>query len=108
MGCSCKSVDLFNFGCKCGAFKFENSNHVWFNGVIYSIGKDADEAKKLAEDYLSDFQDYEPGWIIGNGWKNIPDNMSFPLLIEEDFDDEETRLASEWAAFYGPGFLAAI
>ena len=54
MKCKCASRDLFNYGCKCGAFKFENSDHIWFNGTIYSIGKTAEEAELLSKNYLKE------------------------------------------------------
>lgn len=112
MGCICNSSELFNFGCICGAFKSQTENHIWFNGIVYSIAKDAEEAKKLAMEYLSEFQDFDTSWLegelIGNGWVMVKDEEPLPLLIEEDSDVEETRLASEWVEHYGPGFLAAV
>ena len=108
MDCSCESNYLFNFGCHCGAFKFEKSDHIWFNGIIYSIAKNASEAKSLSESYLADFEDFDPDWLTGEGWEIIPDDKPLPLLIADDSDKEETRLAHEWVDYYGPGFLAAI
>jgi hypothetical protein len=108
MDCNCKSSDLFNRGCRCGAFEFEKANHVWFNGIIYSIAKNATEAESLSKEYLTEFEDFEPEWITGDGWQIIPDDKQLPLLITDDSDKEETRLAHEWVEYYGPGFLAAI
>jgi hypothetical protein len=110
MACNCTSNQLFRQGCNCGAFTFERSNHIWFNGVIYSIAKTEDEARRLSTSYLRDFEDFDSAWIDGdgNGWGLIPDDLPLPLLITEDQDTEETRLAYEWVEYYGPGFLASI
>lgn len=108
MDCKCKAIELFATGCKCGAFKFEKSNHVWFNGIIYSIGKTADEAEELSEKYLTEFEDFDPEWVKGDGWKIIPDEEPVSLIVIEESEEEETRFAYEWVDYYGPGFLAAV
>ena len=108
MKCSCKSSDLLNFGCNCGAFSFETSNHVWFNGIIYAVARNEEEAVTLCREFLETYQDFEPEWLTGDGWKPIPDENELPLLITEETDEEEVRLAFEWAEYYGPGFLASI
>ena len=108
MKCKCASRDLFNLGCHCGAFKFEKSDHVWFNGIIYSIAKNANEAESLSETYLTTFEDFDPDWLTGDGWEIVPDDKPLPLLITDESDEEEIRFAHEWVAHYGPGFLAAV
>ena len=106
MKCSCASRDLFNFGCKCGAFHFEISDHVWFNGSIYSIGKTADEAEQLSESYLKDFEDFSPDWLLGD-WQLISDVDPLPIICDDE-DEPETMFAWEWVRYYGPGYLGAI
>ena len=108
MKCSCESKKLLDFGCGCGAFEYEISDHIWCNGIIYAIARTEIEAASLCEDYLSTFDDFDPDWLSGDGWGVIPDNEELPLVIEDDSDDEEVRLASEWIKYYGPGFLAVV
>lgn len=108
MKCSCKSEDLFNIGCRCGAFDFEISDHIWCNNILYAVARSAEEAITLCKEYLSAFEDFDPAWLQGEGWKIIPDNEELPLLIDDESDDEEIRLAWEWIEHYGPGFLAVV
>ena len=108
MDCICDSRELFIFGCRCGAFDFEVTHHVWFNGIIYSIARNPDEATLLARQYLGEFEDFDEEWLKGDGWEIINDEDSLPLFIEEESDDEEIRTAAEWVEYYGPGFLAAV
>jgi hypothetical protein len=83
------------------------SDHVWFNGVIYSIAKTFEEAEQLAYECLHDLPDFDPEWLQGDndGWELIEDDRALTLSFNEE-DEEETLLASEWAKRFGPGFLA--
>lgn len=108
MECSCKSTDLLNFGCSCGAFEFEIHNHIWCNGIVYAIARNEDEAVSLCKEYLSEFEDFDPLWLTGDGWALIPDDNELPLIVDDLGDEEEIRLASEWIDNFGPGFLAVV
>lgn len=106
MKCSCDSYSLFHFGCRCGAFEHENIGHVWFNGIIYCIGRTAEEAKIEVSEELSAYPDFTLQWIEGDGegWRLIDDDE--PLTL--DFSAaKETKFARDWVKMYGSGFLAA-
>lgn len=107
MICECDSFELFYFGCKCGAFQYENRNHLWFNGKIYVIAKTKQQAIDFTLRDLTSHPDFNIKWVEPDeeGWRQLPDDE----IITFDFSDltKETSTAGEWAEFYGPGYLAA-
>lgn len=107
MVCICLSLDLFRLGCLCGAFQREKSNHLWFNGKIYVIAKNEDEAVELAEKELSAYADFTPMWILGDGrgWHQISDDE----MVTLSFSDLSThsRTAFDWTELYKEGYLAS-
>lgn len=97
--CTCSSIDLLNFGCKCG--HIETTNSLWFNGTLYLIAKDQATASALALQEISNLQ-----WLVGDGqgWRKIPDDhiLTFGFADKSAF----TLTAADWAEFYTPGYLA--
>ena len=98
MICSCDSRSLFNFGCRCGAFQFEQNLHVWFNGLDYVIAKNDTEANWWLCTYL--------GKDVSSQWELVPDDQD--LAISLDNGSEDTKQARDWTHIYGPGFLASF
>lgn len=103
MKCTCESIKLFNFGCRCGAFNKEHRRHVWFNGYDYVIARNEEEATKLLMDY-SNFNREE---AIADGWILHPDDEILTIWIG-DPDSGETKMAWEWVKQYEKGFLASV
>jgi len=107
MDCSCKSDDLFYYGCRCGAFQREIRKHLWFNGRIYVVARTEEHAVNLAVTELSTHPDFDLDWIKGDesGWRQLPDDE----IITLSFSDltQETLTAGDWAEMYEQGYLAA-
>lgn len=97
MECTCFSIDLFNFGCRCGAFAFEQSLHIWFNGLDYVIARSQKEADSWLSKYLE-----KP---IYSNWELYPEADELTIGLGED---EVTKPAKDWIKRYGPGFLASL
>ena len=107
MKCDCDSLELFRYGCLCGAFANEKIKHLWFNGKIYVIAKTEDQAVFLAEKELSSQSDFSPMWIVGDGsgWRQIKEDEPITLSFSDLSTD--TKLAAEWLEFYSEGFLSS-
>lgn len=98
MNCNCASQDLFNFGCRCGAFRFEQNLHVWFNGLDYVVAKNETEANWWLCSYL--------GKDVSSQWEALPDGQNLIINVENGGDTVKT--AADWTIVYGPGFLASL
>lgn len=99
--CKCSPSDLLNYGCQCGGFINESCG-VWFNGIVYVIAKNAQDANQFAFNDATNIQ-----WLVGDGqgWRRLPDNE----LITFEFPDGKSSMTADgWTQIYGPGFLASI
>lgn len=97
MRCICKSSDLFNFGCRCGAFQFEQELHIWFNGLDYVIARTEREADACLSQFLSK--------SITSCWELFPRDSELVIAIA---GEEVTKKAAGWIDLYGEGFLASL
>lgn len=105
--CSCSNSDLLNYGCQCGGFASEEL-HIWFNGSIYMIARDANHASQLSKKELSSLPNFSADWVVGDGqgWRAFPDDE---ILTFGFMDSSQYALtAKNWTQMYTPGFLASI
>lgn len=104
--CSCSSLDLLNYGCRCGRFILEES-HIWFNGFVYMIGKNMAQINQLAALEVPKLPNFHIAMLLGDafGWRMVEDNEILTLTFSDL--TQNSMSAKSWSEFYTPGFLAA-
>jgi hypothetical protein len=91
--CTCKSIDLFNYGCRCK----NNPLRVWHNGIDWVVAKDREEACEVLQGWTGCLADE----FSISDWCPVDDDISLTFHDGPDDDSRTTLTAKEWVEEIG-------